>query len=85
MFRRHFNCLICLNFGVKLPEDGVHDAETCGGDIRLYFSVTNVHLLLLLINELHIYLQNCWKYSEYTVNRSFCSGVLWASSGTMRI
>jgi len=61
-----------MNFGVKLPEDGVHDAETCRGDIRLYFTVTKVHLLL--INELHIYLQNCRKYSEYTINRALRSG-----------
>jgi hypothetical protein len=24
-----------LNLGVEIPEDGVNDAETCGGDIRL--------------------------------------------------
>jgi len=72
VFRRRF----VLNFGVKLPEDGIYDAETCRSDIRLYLTVTNVRLLLLLINGLHIYLQNCRQYSEYTVNRSLCSGAL---------
>ena len=38
-----------LNFGVKLPEDGVNDAQTCTSKIKLYFYVSDVHSLVLWI------------------------------------
>jgi len=32
----HYISEISKNFGAKLPEDGVNDAETCRGNIGLY-------------------------------------------------
>ena len=42
-----FNILQALNFRVKLPEDGVYEAETCRSNTGLYFYVSNVHSLVL--------------------------------------
>jgi len=36
-----------LNFGVKLPEDYVNDAEICSSNIGIYFHVSNRYLLVL--------------------------------------
>lgn len=36
-----------LNFGLKLPEDDVNDAEICSSNIGVYFRVSDSYLLVL--------------------------------------
>jgi hypothetical protein len=52
---------------VKLPDDGVNDAETCSGDVRLCLFTYKVHLLL----GLNILIQS--KSKQYIMSKvQFC-------------
>jgi len=42
---------------VKLPEDGINDAETCSSNKRLYLYITKVQLLVSWMKNLTVFLQ----------------------------
>jgi len=44
--------LVSFKFWNKLPKDGVNDNETCSCNTRLHFCLSNVHLLVLRMNNL---------------------------------